>query len=225
VFDPELFYAGNLDKDGAIIPYGSDGYTLAQGAERFHTDSSFHAMPTKWSLLLGHETPPPDAGGDTCFVDARAAYDDLPHETKGRIEGLAGQHDFWQGRRRAGLKGEITPEMRRIIPFPPVEHPLVRQVNGRKALYVGGHCIGIVGMDPAAGAALVESLYAHATQDQYVFRHRWRQHDLVIWDNRCTMHAATPLLSDDHRRDMRRTTVNEGGPETSAYEWMGLEPA
>ena len=225
VFDPDLFYAGNLDKDGAIIPYGSDGYKLAQGAERFHTDSSFHAMPTKWSLLLGHETPPPDAGGDTCFVDARAAYDDLPHETKARIERLAGQHDFWQGRRRAGLKGEITPEMRRIIPFPPVEHPLVRQVNGRKALYVGGHCIGIVGMDPAAGAALVESLYAHATQDQYVFRHRWRQHDLVIWDNRCTMHAATPLLSDDHRRDMRRTTVNEGGPETSAYEWLGLEPA
>ena len=223
--DAELFYAGNLDADGEIIPYGSQGYKLAQGAERFHTDSSFHAMPTKWSLLLGHETPPPESGGDTCFVDARTAYDDLPNETKARIAGLVGIHDFWEGRRRAGLKGEITPEMRRIIPFPPVEHPLVRTVEGRKALYVGGHCVGVVGMDPAEGAALVEELYAHATQDEYVFRHSWRQHDLVIWDNRCTMHAATPLLSNDHRRDMRRTTVNETGPETSAYEWMGLGAA
>jgi alpha-ketoglutarate-dependent 2,4-dichlorophenoxyacetate dioxygenase len=182
-------------------------------------------MPTKWSLLLGHETPPPEAGGDTCFADARAAWDDLPQNIKGRIAGLVGVHDFWEGRRRAGLKGAITPEMRRIIPFPPVEHCLVRTVNGRKALYVGGHCIGIAGMAPAEGAALVEQLYAHATQDKYVFRHRWRPHDLVIWDNRCTMHAATPLLSNAFRRDMRRTTVNESGPETSAYEWMGLGEA
>ncbi|HEU4650876.1 MAG TPA: TauD/TfdA family dioxygenase [Croceibacterium sp.] len=223
--DPDLFYAGNLDKDGEIIPYGSEGYKLAQGAERFHTDSSFHTMPTKWSLLLGHETPPSEAGGDTCFVDARAAYDDLPEQTKARIADLVGVHDFWEGRRRAGLKGEITAELRRVIPFPQVEHPLVRTVNGRKALYVGGHCIGVAGMDPAEGAALVEQLYAHATQDRYVFRHSWRQHDLVIWDNRCTMHAATPLLSNAHRRDMRRTTINESGPETSAYEWMGLGEA
>ena len=74
VIDTAIFYAGNLDKDGEIIPYGSEGYKLAQGAERFHTDSSFHAMPTKWSLLHGVETPPAEAGGDTCFVDARAAY-------------------------------------------------------------------------------------------------------------------------------------------------------
>jgi alpha-ketoglutarate-dependent 2,4-dichlorophenoxyacetate dioxygenase len=225
VFDADLFYAGNLDRDGAIIPYGSEGFKLAQGAERFHTDSSFHAMPTKWSLLLGHETPPPEAGGDTCFADARAAYDDLPDETKARIERLVGVHDFWEGRRRAGLKGPITPEMRQIIPFEPVEHPLVRTVNGRKALYIGGHCVGVAGMAPAEGTALVEDLYAHATQDKYVFRHTWRRHDLVIWDNRCTMHAATPLLSNAWRRDMRRTTINESGPETSAYEWMGLGTA
>lgn len=226
VIDPELFYAGNLDQDGEIIPYGSEGHKLAQGAERFHTDSSFHTMPTKWSLLLGHETPPPEAGGDTLFVDARAAYDDLPEATKVRIEGRVGVHDFWEGRRRAGLQGEITPEMRKIIPFPPVEHALVRMMPyGRKALYVGGHCIGVSGMDAAEGHALVEALYAHATQDRYVYRHAWRPHDLVIWDNRCTMHAATPLLSNDYRRDMRRATINESGPEMSAYAWMGLEDA
>ena len=218
---PEQFAAGNLDLDGNIIPYDREGQNLSKGAERFHTDSSFHPMPTKWSLLLGVETPPPSAGGDTLFLDARAAYDDLGQDMKDRIEGLIGVHDFWRGRRLAGLKGEISPEQWKRMPFPAVEHPLVRAMPyGRKALFVGGHCIGVRGMDEAEGLQLVEALYAHATQDKYIYRHRWRRWDMTIWDNRCTMHAATPLLSDDYRRDMRRTTINESGPETSAVEWM-----
>src|SRR5690606_16696738 len=125
---------------------------LGKGAERFHTDSSFHPMPTKWSLLHGVETPPPSAGGDTWFVDARAAYDDLTQDMKDRIENLVGRHDFWIGRRLAGLKGEVTPVQRRQVPFPTVEHPLVRTMPyGRKALFVGGHCIGIKGMDDEEG--------------------------------------------------------------------------
>lgn len=218
---PELFFSGNLDNEGNIVPYAAPERKLAKGAERFHTDSSFHAMATKWSLLLGHETPPPSAGGDTLFADARAAYDDLDKDMKNRIEGLVGIHDFWKGRQLAGLKGEITEEQRRQVPFPPVEHPLVRVMPyGRKALYVGGHCTGIKGMGEAEGLALVEELYAHATQEKYVYRHKWRRWDMTIWDNRCTMHAATPLLSDAYRRDMRRTTVNEYGPEMSAVEAM-----
>ncbi len=219
---PELFAAGNLDRNGDIIPYDRDGQSLSKGAERFHTDSSFHSLPTKWSLLRGVETPPPSAGGDTLFLDARAAYGDLPPDMKDRIEDLVGIHDFWRGRQLAGLKGEITPEQRRMMPFPAALHPLVRTMPyGRKALYIGGHCTAIQGMDEAEGLALVEQLYAHATQDKYVYRHHWRRWDMTIWDNRCTMHAATPLLSDQYRRDMRRTTVNEYGPETSAVEAMG----
>ena len=226
VFTPAIFYAGNIDHNDEIVPYGADAAKLAKGAERFHTDSSFHTMPTKWSLLHGVETPPPEVGGDTWFVDARAAYDDLPLATKQRIEGLSGIHDFWIGRRRAGLEGEITTEMRRIIPFPTVTHSLVRTMpNGRKTLYVGGHCVGIEGIDDAEGIELVEQLYAHATQEKYIYRHQWRRWDIVIWDNRCTMHAATPLLSNAYRRDMRRTTINESGPETTAYQWMGLGEA
>jgi alpha-ketoglutarate-dependent 2,4-dichlorophenoxyacetate dioxygenase len=218
---PELFGAGNLDRDGNIIPYDKDGQNLSKGAERFHTDSSFHAMPTKWSLLRGVETPPPSAGGDTLFLDARAAYDDLPQAMKDRIEDLIGIHDFWKGRQLAGLKGEITPDQRRVLPFSAVGHPLVRTMPyGRKALYVGGHCTGIEGMGEDEGLALIEELYAHATQDRYVYRHHWRRWDMTIWDNRCTMHAATPLFSDAYRRDMRRTTINEHGPETSAVEWL-----
>jgi alpha-ketoglutarate-dependent 2,4-dichlorophenoxyacetate dioxygenase len=223
---PGIFYAGNIDHNDKIIAYGSDPKSLAKGAERFHTDSSFHTMATKWSLLHGVETPPPSVGGDTWFVDARAAYDDLSDAMKARIENLVGRHDFWEGRKLAGFKAEITPEMRLVIPFPTVTHPLVRAMPyGRRALYIGGHCFGIEGLGAEEGLALVEALYAHATQEKYIYRHRWRQWDLVIWDNRCTMHAATPLSSDAYRRDMRRTTVNENGPETSAYEWMGLADA
>jgi alpha-ketoglutarate-dependent 2,4-dichlorophenoxyacetate dioxygenase len=112
------------------------------------------------------------------------------------------------------------------MPFPAVGHALVRTMPyGRKALYVGGHCVGIEGMGEAEGLALVEQLYAHATQPKYIYRHHWRRWDMTIWDNRCTMHAATPLLSDDYRRDMRRTTINESGPETSALEAMGAAAA
>ncbi len=220
-FDPDIFHAGNLGPDGKIVPYASEKSALSKGAERFHTDSSFHSMPTKWSLLRGVLVPPPSAGGDTLFSDARAAWDDLPPEKQREIEDLIGLHDFWEGRRLAGLKGEVTPEMFRIVPFPMVKHPLVRSMpGGRKTLFIGGHCIGIEGMDNPAGLALVEELYAHATQDKYIYRHKWQPHDLVIWDNRSTMHAATPLTSDEWPRDMRRTTVNESGPETSARRWM-----
>ena len=218
---PELFFAGNLDLDGKIIPYASEARKLAKGAERFHTDSSFHTMPTKWSMLLGHETPPPSAGGDTWFIDARAVYDDLPQATKDRIDGLVGIHDFWKGRQNAGLKGEITEEQRRTMPFPPAEHPLVRTMPyGRKSLFIGGHAAAIKGMPEEEGHALIEDLYAFATQEKYIYRHHWRQYDMTIWDNRCTMHAATPLNSDEYRRDMRRTTINEHGPETTAVAAM-----
>lgn len=218
---PELFFAGNLDADGNILAYASEARKLAKGAERFHTDSSFHAMPTKWSALLGHETPPPEAGGDTLFIDARAVYDDLPRAMKDRIENLVGIHDFWAGRRNAGLKGEITDEQRRQMPFPAVGHRLVRTMPyGRKSLFIGGHATGIEGMPEAEGLALIEELYTFATQEKYIYRHHWRRYDMTIWDNRCTMHAATPLLSDEYRRDMRRTTINEHGPETTAVEAM-----
>jgi alpha-ketoglutarate-dependent 2,4-dichlorophenoxyacetate dioxygenase len=217
----ELFYAGNLNNDGEIMPYKSDALKVARGTERFHTDSSFHTLPTKWSALLGHETPPPEAGGDTCFIDTRAVYDELPQETKDRIDHLVGVHDFWRGRQKSGSVGEVTPEERRRFPFPPVEHPLVRLMpNGRKALYLGGHAAGIKGMEEPEADQLIEELYTFATQPKFIYRHHWRQYDLTIWDNRCTMHAATPLLSDAYRRDMRRTTINESGPETSAVQAM-----
>lgn len=211
----ELFFAGNLDMDGNIKPRGPDSKNIGKGAERFHADSSFNPLPSKWSMLRGVECPPSEVGGDTLFVDLRAAYDDLPQSMKDRIETMVGIHDFWKGRAYAGL--DVTDAMRASIPMPPVHHPLVRVMPyGRKALFVGGHCTGVVGMDEAEGHALVEELYAHATQDKFVHRHQWTEGDIVIWENRCALHAATPLETDTHRRDMRRVTVNEAGPEVDA---------
>jgi len=215
---PELFFAGNLDDEGNIKPLIPENRDISKGAERFHADSSFNPLPSKWSMLRGVECPPSEAGGDTLFVDLRAAYDDLPDAMKNRIEDLIGIHDFWKGREYAGL--EVTDAMRVAMPMPPVHHRLVRAMpNGRKAVFVGGHCVGVVGMSEADGHALVEELYAHCTQPKYVYRHKWTEGDIVIWENRCALHAATPLLTDRYRRDMRRVTVNESGPETDAYEF------
>ena len=208
----EMFDASNLDENGEIIPSGSERRKLAKGAERFHTDSSFHSLPTKWSLLRGHIVPP--VGGDTHFIDVRAVYDDLPQAMKDQVEDLVGIHDFWRGRELAGLTG-VTDAQRAAMPA--VNHPLVRTMPyGRKSLYVGGHCVGVVGWPEDEGLKLVEDLYAFGTQDRYIYVHKWRQGDIVIWDNRCTLHRATPLPSDEHKRDVRRTTINEYGPETSA---------
>lgn len=223
-FAPELYFAGNLDAEGNIkrrLPREKD---IAAGAERFHADSSFNPLPSKWSMLRGVACPPPEFGGDTLFADTRAAWDDLPQDMKERLEGLVGIHDFWEGRERAGL--QVTPEMRATFKTPRVLHPLVQQMpNGRKYLFAGDHCVGIEGMAGEEGAALVEWLYGHMTQDRYVHRHHWREGDIVIWENRCALHAATPLLTDEYPRDMRRATVCAAGPEVDATAEVGKAPA
>ena len=209
---PELFDLSNLDENGDIVPYASERRKLARATERFHTDSSFHTLPTKWSLLLGHIIPP--TGGDTHFIDARAVYDALPEDIRERIADLSAVHDFWRGRELLGVTG-VTDAMRATMP--PVTHPLVRTLPyGRKSLYIGGHTSGIVGWPEEEALRFLDQLYTFATQDKFIYEHRWRQGDLLIWDNRCTLHRATPLETDVYKRDVRRATVNEYGPEMSA---------
>jgi alpha-ketoglutarate-dependent 2,4-dichlorophenoxyacetate dioxygenase len=215
---PELFDSSNLTPDGRILPADSAKRTANKGAERFHMDSSYSPLPLKWSLLLGHEVPPDK--GDTEFVDCRHAYAQLPHAMKERIEDLVSVHDFFESRRRRGLV-DPTPEMRKLLP--PVQHKLVQvAADGRKSLFVGGSAVAILGMDDAAAIELLEELYRFATQPQFVYAHPWRKGDLVIWDNRCTLHRATEFDSFTYRRDVRRTTIHASGPETSIDRLQSL---
>lgn len=209
---PELFDISNLDENDEVIPRTSERRKYALATERFHTDSSFHTLPTKWSLLLGHIIPP--TGGDTQFVDTRAVYDGLSEEIRAKVDGLSVVHDFWRGRELAGA-GDVTQGMREAMP--PVTQPLVRTMPyGRRALYIGAHATGIVGWPEEEALRFLGELYDFATQDKFVYAHKWRQGDMLIWDNRCTLHRATPLETDDYKRDVRRATVNEYGPEVSA---------
>jgi alpha-ketoglutarate-dependent 2,4-dichlorophenoxyacetate dioxygenase len=210
---PQLYDVTNLDANGNILPPGLDPKTQAV-LDGFHTDSPFNSLPTKWSLLLGHIVPP--EGANTNFIDMRAVYEDLPQATKDKIENLVAVHDLFGAFEHRGVKFG-NEEMRKA--YPSMTHPLVRtSASGRKALYMGWHAVGIVGWSENDGYKLLDELYAFATQDKYIYSHKWRQGDLVIWDNRCTMHAATPYERTRYKRDCRRTTINEYGPERSAVE-------
>jgi alpha-ketoglutarate-dependent 2,4-dichlorophenoxyacetate dioxygenase len=200
----QLYDVTNLGDDGEIIPSTLDAKTQ-EILEGFHTDSPFNTDPTKWSLLLGHVVPP--EGANTNFIDLRAVYRDLPQEMKERIEHLVAVHDLFGAFERRGVAFGNEALRKQ---FPRVEHPLVRaSASGRKTLYLGWHAVGVVGWEERDGCVLLDELYAFATQDRYVYSHRWRQGDLVIWDNRCTMHAATPYERNRYKRDCRRTTINE----------------
>ena len=208
----ELFDVTNLDANGDIAPSRMDPKTQ-EILEGFHTDSPFNTLPTKWSLLLGHIVPP--EGANTNYIDMGAVYDDLPQETKDRIEHLVANHDLFGAFEHRGVRFG-TEEMRKQ--FLSVPHPLVRtSASGRKALYMGWHAVSVEGMSEDEGVALIDELYRFATQEKYIYSHKWRQGDLVIWDNRCTMHAATPYERDRYKRDCRRTTLYERDPEAAEH--------
>ena len=214
---PQLYDVTNLDPAGEIVPPSPMSLSMTKGFERFHSDSSFNTLPTKWSLLLGHLTPP--EGANTDFVDVRAVHDALPQALKDRVADLHAVHDFWGGRERLGAP--VNAEMRRL--YPPVTHPMVRTAaDGRKSLYIGGHAIGIVGWPEDAALALLDELFDFATQDRFIYSHRWKQGDLVIWDNRCTLHRATPFDRARHKRDCRRTTINEYGEERTGFAHLEM---
>jgi alpha-ketoglutarate-dependent 2,4-dichlorophenoxyacetate dioxygenase len=207
-----LYDASNLDADGNIVIKDSVRHKYSKGNELFHADSSFNSLPTKWSLLLAHVIPP--VGGDTQFIDTRAVYDALPEEKKQLLEGLVAEHNLWHSRERGGFTA-VTEEMKKAMPS--AMHQFVhKSANGRTALAIGAHAARIVGMDDAAGLALIDELNAFAAQPHFIYAHKWRDGDLVIWDNRSTLHRATAFEDQKYKRDMRRTTINEYGPEIAS---------
>lgn len=208
-----LYDVSNLGADGEIMDADSPRAKIAKGNELFHADSSFNDLPSKWSMLRGVIVTP--EGGETELIDMRAVYNALPQGTKDRIEGLEAQHNYFHSRRKAGA--EIDDKGHPLAPYMRAVHPVVRTSPwGRKALFVGAHTQRILGMDEAASAALIEELIAFAIQPRFIYAHKWRAGDILIWDNRCTLHRGTEYDYRRHKRDMRRATINEAGMDRSA---------
>jgi alpha-ketoglutarate-dependent taurine dioxygenase len=197
---PLVHSVNNLDEHGSPTATPRD-----YGNYFWHTDKSYHAVPSLLTMLHAVELPP--EGGDTEFANTAAGYAALPDETKREIAGLRVVHSWEVSRRNAGGRPASEEEARER---PPVTHPLVRTHpdTGEKALYLGLHTSHVVGMPEPQGRALLDRLLAHTTQPHFVYVHRWRAGDLVLWDNRCLLHrAARNYDMTRHRRVLHRTVV------------------
>ncbi|HEX5814711.1 MAG TPA: TauD/TfdA family dioxygenase, partial [Methylomirabilota bacterium] len=198
----------NLDKDQRVFARDDRRRLFGIGNRLWHSDSSFKIVPAKYSIL--HARSVPSRGGNTEFADMRAAYDALDAETRAEIEELVCEHSQIFSRQQLGFT-EFTDEERERMK--PVLQRLVRvhPSTGRKSLYLSSHAGGIVGWPVPEARAFLRDLVEHATQREFVYAHAWRVHDLVMWDNRRTMHRARPFPAHEPR-DMRRTTLVGDGP-------------
>jgi alpha-ketoglutarate-dependent 2,4-dichlorophenoxyacetate dioxygenase len=203
----------NLDENGEIMRSDHRRRMYGLGNRLWHTDASFQDPPGRYSMLSAKVVPPVDA--DTEYADMRAAYDALPAEMKERLEGLRVHHSIAYSRQTLGfdfseneadaLKGAI--------------HPLIRTIprSGRRSLYVASHASRILDWPVPEGRLMLRDLIEHATQPQFVYRHQWRVGDLVIWDNRATMHRARAFDDAKYRRELRRvTTLDVDAPVPAA---------
>jgi alpha-ketoglutarate-dependent 2,4-dichlorophenoxyacetate dioxygenase len=201
--DPHMADVSNLGTDHKPLARDDRRRLFNLGNQLWHSDSSFRAVPAKYSLLSGRIVV--DAGGNTEFADMRAAYDALDPSTKAEIEDLVCEHSLIYSRGTLGFT-ELSDEEKRM--FTPVRQRLVRThpVTRRKSLYLSSHIGTIVGWPMPEARAFIRDLTEHAVQPAFTYAHRWRQYDLVMWDNRSTMHRVR-RFDESQVRDMRRTTV------------------
>ncbi len=204
----------NLTKDGKIIEADDRQWFFKLGDRLWHSDSSYAVIPAKFSALSARAIP--SWGGNTDFADMRAAYDTLDDRTKAEVEDLICEHSLIYSRAAVGFT-DLTPE--EIASFKPVRQRLVRthQATGRKSLFLSSHAGAIVGWTIPEARSYLRELTEHATQREFVYSHQWRQYDLVMWDNRATMHRAK-RFDRNEVRDMRRTTLGGDRPTVEQAE-------
>jgi alpha-ketoglutarate-dependent 2,4-dichlorophenoxyacetate dioxygenase len=193
----------NVGKDGELLAQ-NDRRRMSSLANRlWHTDASFVDPAGRYSMLSARVVPPVHA--DTEFADMRAAYDALDDETKALIEPLQVHHSIAYSREVLGF--EFAPGEKEHLKG--AVHPLVRRLPGqeRRSLYLASHAQQIMGWPVPEGRLLLRDLTEHATQPRFVYSHEWHVGDFVIWDNRTTMHRATPFDDKKYRRELRRTTT------------------
>jgi len=198
----EINDVSNLDRDGKPLPREDRQRLFQLGNLLWHSDSSYKTVPAKYSLLLARAIP--DRGGNTEFADMRAAWDTLDPETKALVRDMVCEHSRLYSRGELGFRFSAEEEKK----FAPVQQRLVRRhpATGRLSLYLSSHGGAIVGWPLPEARALLRELTEHATQRERVYAHRWQQYDLVMWDNRVTMHRGKRYPADQPR-DMRRTTT------------------
>jgi alpha-ketoglutarate-dependent 2,4-dichlorophenoxyacetate dioxygenase len=192
----------NLDPRGDIMKADDRRREYGLGNRLWHTDASFKDPAGRYSMLHAKVVPP--VAADTEFADMRAAYDALPAETKARLEGLRVHHSVAHSRHILGFEFSEDEKTRLAGAI----HPLVRTIprSGRRSLYLASHASRIIDWPVPEGRLLLHDLIEHATQRDFVYRHSWRVGDLVIWDNRATMHRACPFDDLAHVRELRRVT-------------------
>ncbi|HEX9418886.1 MAG TPA: TauD/TfdA family dioxygenase [Methylomirabilota bacterium] len=205
---PGIADFSNLDKHGHIMSAEDRVWFFKLGDRLWHSDSSFRPIPAKYSLLSGRVIP--SWGANTEFADMRAAYDALDARTKAEIADLVCEHSLIYSREAIGMV-DLTPE--EIAAFKPVRQRLVRvhPVTGRKSLFLSSHAGAIVGWTVPEARIFLRDLTEHATQREFVYSHAWRRHDLIMWDNRATMHRAR-RFDGNEVRDVRRTTLAGHAP-------------
>ena len=196
----------NMDAQGNVWRKDNRLRLFQLGNRLWHTDSSFKAPTAYMSQLYARSVAP--IGGHTEFADLRAAYDGLAPSMKDRLRALSGEHSLLFSRAKLGFTNFSDEERRN---YAPVKRPLVRTIpeSGRETLYLASHIGRIGGMADEAAMQLLDELTAHATQRQFVYTHRWRVGDLVMWDNRCTMHRGTEFEDTRWPRDMLRATTSD----------------
>lgn len=201
-----IFNVANVDEKGKALPVDHNTYRYLKVTQKWHIDSSYRALPSRGSILRGIELT--RQGGETWFCDLEEVYNDLPIALKSQIEGKKAVHDFEVSRRLVGNLTPLPPEEKAAVP--PVEHSMVRvhPDSGRASLFLSPvHISHIVGMSMDESNDLLNELTEFATQDCYVYKHRWWPGDVLMWDNRSIMHYAQPFDGRILRRQMHRTTL------------------
>ena len=212
---PGMADFSNLDKAGNIMPADDRVWFFKLADRLWHSDSSFRPIPAKYSLLSGRILP--SWGGNTEFADMRAAYDALDERTKAEIEDLVCEHSLIYSRAAIGFT-ELSPA--ETAAFRPVRQRLVRThpVTGRKSLFLSAHAGAIEGWTVPEARLFLRDLIEHATQSRFVYSHQWQPWDLVMWDNRQTMHRARRFDDRNEIRDVRRTTLAGNAPTIAQPE-------
>ena len=205
---PQMNDVSNLDQEHKPLARDDRRRYFNLGNRLWHSDSSYRAIPAKYSLLSARTVA--SWGGDTEFADMRAAYDALDERTKAEVEDLVCEHSLATSRGALGFT-ELTPE--EMAMFKPVRQRLVRThpVSGRKSLYLASHAGAIIGWPVPEARAFLRDLVDHATRAEFVYVHKWHPFDLVMWDNRQTMHRVR-RFDESEVRDVRRTTVAGDAP-------------